>query len=504
MKRIGNKGFTVSTLLYGLLLIALLLVLLIMNNMSNNRQNTRQLVKKIDGDLNRFSNSNSEIRPATDDSMQEFLVPPGREGWYKVELWAPKKGSNGDYVSGIIYLYDNDSIFINVGTATKNNGKVDVMINTGDATNSTIMSAGQGNSTIFGYTKTTTASYSHTTDDPHNGEAERVRVYSIFDGYIAKNVFKEEIGRVTVKLVSDAGIATPPGQKSALLSGSHDYVRYIRVCNAGGTTPGTLRFVGYAQDGMDTPTVGHQKPKIAVGIVDKTAPVSGCSEAINIGPGTKIADIALFPGNNATITSPSVQIQYSQDGTNYTDLLVGTRTITSTGIHVNPWDYDNSASFESGSYYIIAATNRKAINDVSGDGVRMDPMSGATSQKWYFQKQADGRFKIINPSNNKVLSLSGGIDFSDPNYWNEIQGDTEIPVQTTQDQEGYPAQYWTIQQQGNKTYNIVMNLSSEDKSYQGKLFRSTATLDAEGDLLYTKTTPSNATFADFIIRKTEY
>ena len=527
MKRIGNKGFTVSTLLYGLLLIALLLVLLIMNSMSNNRANTRQLVKKIEGDLNRFSNSNSELRPTTsgEDSTQEFLVPPEKAGWYKIELWAPRNnsGTKGDYVSGLIYLYSNDSIYFKVNKTTDTPADVQVFINPAQEANSTLMVANQGNSTIMGY-NSNAVSYANVEDDPHDSEATRTRVYSIFNGFISKNVYNEDIGRATINLVSKDPVTAPPGKKSALLMESnHPNIKYVKISNP--QKKGKLVIMLHKENGLDTTSTkpeSAKNPKIEVRKMElNISATTGEFTTTEIGAEWTINDIIFFPEAAINITNNNFKIQFSttSSGT-YTNLIAGKRSIDTNGLHITAWDQygidgNLSENFEAGSYYIIAATNKAAMNDHVADGVRMDPMSAAVSEKWYIQRQSSSEqnvYKIMNPSNNRVLSLSGGIDFADSNYWNEINGDTEIPVQTTQNQAEYQAQLWRIERNSNGTYSIKMNLEELENgevknSYSGFLFRARPSLDGEGDSLYTKkafTSPLQQEFADFILRKTEY
>ena len=54
MKQLNNKGFAITTLLYGLLSVAFLIMTLLMGIMSTNRQNTSVLVDRIEEELNRY------------------------------------------------------------------------------------------------------------------------------------------------------------------------------------------------------------------------------------------------------------------------------------------------------------------------------------------------------------------------------------------------------------------------------------------------------------------
>lgn len=127
MKKLNNKGFAISTILYSLLIMVFLIVALLMGIMSSNRQNTVSLVKTIEDELNRYSLTSTEFLPVSGASSeaQEYIVPFGQAGWYKVELWGASgadsasnssvKGGAGAYTSGIIYLEENTLVFFYVG-----------------------------------------------------------------------------------------------------------------------------------------------------------------------------------------------------------------------------------------------------------------------------------------------------------------------------------------------------------------------------------------------------
>lgn len=122
MKKMNNKGFAVSTVLYSLLIMVTLVVTLLISHMSNNRINSSTLVKKIEDELNRFSNTATEFSQNAEEG-QEFIVPYGKAGWYKIELWgaagagaaSSSEDGNGAYTSGIVYLEENDYLYFYIG-----------------------------------------------------------------------------------------------------------------------------------------------------------------------------------------------------------------------------------------------------------------------------------------------------------------------------------------------------------------------------------------------------
>ena len=120
MKRLNNRGFAISTLLYGLMIMSLLIVVALISNLSTNRKNTTTLVDKIEDELNRLSLSDTGgdyTGGEVDANGREYIVPSA--GWYKIELWGAAgggpNGGRGAYVSGIMYLDLGEYLYFYIG-----------------------------------------------------------------------------------------------------------------------------------------------------------------------------------------------------------------------------------------------------------------------------------------------------------------------------------------------------------------------------------------------------
>lgn len=123
MKKLNNKGFAISTILYSLLIMVFLIVILLMGIMSSNRINTKNLVSTIEEELNRYSLTGTEFSPTDiQGEAQEYIVPYGKAGWYRIELWgaaggdSSARGGAGAYTSGVIYLEENTILYFYIGT----------------------------------------------------------------------------------------------------------------------------------------------------------------------------------------------------------------------------------------------------------------------------------------------------------------------------------------------------------------------------------------------------
>ena len=143
--KLNNKGFAISTIVYGLAVMGMLLIAMIMATLSNNRTNTNQLSKSIEEELNRISKRTAtfEARETSDggSSMpeaQEYRVPEGQSGWYRIELWGAQGGGNGGYgayTSGITYLEEGSILFFYLGehkSAASSGRETDVRLTRGE------------------------------------------------------------------------------------------------------------------------------------------------------------------------------------------------------------------------------------------------------------------------------------------------------------------------------------------------------------------------------------
>lgn len=104
----NNRGFAVSTALYGILIMGLLLSVLVMSIASVNRKNTRDLTDSIDRDLNQYSRTSAEFN-VYEENGSSYVVPDGQSGWYKIELFGHK-----EYTSTTIFLSGNQWLYFYV------------------------------------------------------------------------------------------------------------------------------------------------------------------------------------------------------------------------------------------------------------------------------------------------------------------------------------------------------------------------------------------------------
>ena len=113
MKKLNNKGFAFSTMMYGLVIMMFLIILAIMSTLGNTRRNTKSLGETVEEELNRYTATNTEVK--SDEIDSPHTIPTS--GWYQIELMSKREGStDGDYLAGVGYFYAGTILYINAGT----------------------------------------------------------------------------------------------------------------------------------------------------------------------------------------------------------------------------------------------------------------------------------------------------------------------------------------------------------------------------------------------------
>ena len=114
----NNKGFAISTMLYGLSIIGLLIAVSLLQTISTTRSESQQLVTSIEDDLNTFS-ATSKFFGGPGITMGNYQIPNYESGWYKIELWGARSGGvPGSYSTATLYLQKKTPLYIYLGTKT--------------------------------------------------------------------------------------------------------------------------------------------------------------------------------------------------------------------------------------------------------------------------------------------------------------------------------------------------------------------------------------------------
>lgn len=490
MKKLNEKGFAVSTLLYGLMLVAFLVVSLLMSIMSTNRKNTNTLVKKIEEELNRYSQTTTEF--TSTDGTQEFIVPYGKAGWYKIELWgAAAKNADGisstyekkgGYTSGVIYLEENTHLYFQIGSVggtagTKNNtnttyggGATDVRLvggawNNTDGLNSRIMVAagggydssnkGTGYFDGLGYYN----SYNGRTYISGYPCAPTHATYAFINTHLMHSVNAGE-GKATIELISTNSKDNPPATKTNVLNG----VRYIKDCITSTKTTVTKERWTEIQvfDSNGQNVALNKTAKIGsntvAGIVNgtkddiSTTYSSGAGEkcvVVDLGATYNLEEIAIFhhkdDSNDRTYITENIYV--SSNGSSYTllkhwDSLDLAPKETDHGIRYSARDLEGNSTLgvPTGNYFIHNAVSIAGAVTSQGDNAVLAQNTGQKGQRWAIMSTGDGYYSIVEASNSRALQpVDGALEI------NEIVGTTTI-------YEKHPWEEWEIMGLNNGFY----------------------------------------------------
>ena len=124
--KVNNKGFAITTLIYGLAILVLLLIVIIMATLSSMRSNIKEMANQVENELLSQSTSSAEYVSETV-GYNVFTTPINGNGYYRVEVWSPPNfdaagNATGTYVTGVIKLDDNQKIYVYRGAISDASG----------------------------------------------------------------------------------------------------------------------------------------------------------------------------------------------------------------------------------------------------------------------------------------------------------------------------------------------------------------------------------------------
>lgn len=501
MKKLNNKGFAITTLLYGLLSVAFLIMTMLMGIMSTNRQNTSVLVDKIEEELNRYGETETTF--AFLGESQEYIVPYGKAGWYKIELWgAQTNKGTGSYTSGIIFLEENQSLYFYLGetcsTAEQcntvfNKGNTEVRITPSGAGNwddaeskwSTIMRAGGTDesyvSGMAGMKSVDAAGNTVNIPKNHTGE--------FFLNGLSYPGGNDGHGMANIELISSNVSTTPPPKKrDATGINKLEGVQYIRVCMDGSNVNEWGHIAELQAIDMSGTNValglslnnGSSVVRATDGDIAGTANnhlthfegIAQCATLDLLWP-RELSEIGLWTYYGAERSYKNLTIEVGDASGNYKFLK--NRSITGmysfgsnkNGIRYTAWQPDTTTTLPNGNYYI---TSVKTIGQSHGvfalnaQNSRGNALADTTLEKFKankFQKWTIEQVDIYTTSVENKSAYSGKTIYKI--YESENKTALQIQEGTGNDWEnacnkttyrGYEWDLWEIIPQQDGTYRI--------------------------------------------------
>ena len=491
MKKMNNKGFAITTLLYGLMSVGFLIMTLLMGIMSQNRQNTSTLVKKIEDELNRYGETETTF--SYSGQAQEYIVPYGQAGWYKVELWgASTSNGAGDYTSGIIYLHENEKLYFYLGgsctSATEcnsafNKGNTEVRTNTATETATIMRASGYGKTSyIAGYAGANSLSEAGSATNQTNHFSGK---YFINGLMVSKS--NVEKGKANVELVYKATSTQYPPQKHQKLS----QVRYIKHCMNDGNQLVEIQAINIATGENLVKKTGVTFSGLSGtaaydGKIDSNySTVSSCVQ-INLGAIYDLSELAIWHYYASSKSYKNNTLQVSTNGSTWRDIknysqISSTYPSSASGEHFTPWQADSTAELPSGRYYIFSlvnpskvftADNAREITAPNKANVTVKNFDGSKLQKWTIERVSPNDTNLSNKSswsttpiyriyeseNNHALQLADGTSESGEN------------INAAHISRNYEWDLWHIVPMANGTYKIKSLIATGSNSryaYEG-------------------------------------
>ena len=479
MKKMNNKGFAITTLLYGLMSVGFLVMTLLMGIMSQNRQNTSTLVKKIEEELNRYGETETTF--AYIGAAQEYIVPYGQAGWYKIELWGAKTSNGlGDYTSGIVYLAENTKLYFYLGNTCANaaacetalnKGNTEVRTNTATETSAIMRASGYGKTSyIAGYA----GSNSLTEAGASSYQTTHFSGKYFLNG-LTVSTTNDSYGKANVELVSKSGPTQYPTMKHSKLSN----VQYIKHCNYSGSSLSLVEIqaINMANGQNIVRTLATSRITGLSGTVANaydgkvnssyaTISNGGCVQ-INLGATYNLSEIGIWHDYSSSSSYQKNTLQVSSNGSTWITLKDYSKVATSVkssalGEHFSAWQPDSTVELPSGRYYIFSISSPSSVitsQEVPAGtkaGVSFKTFIGSKIQKWTFERVSSYDTNIVNKAGYASTPIYRIYD-SYNNYALQLQDGTNeegefINAATTP--RNYEWDLWQLIPMNNGTYKI--------------------------------------------------
>lgn len=511
----NNKGFAVTTLIYGLSIMGIMIVMVILGTISVSRRNVRDISNQIEQDLLNYGKANVVYRGNSDDEVKDsykYSIPEGEAGFYRIEAWGPAGEDGGGgrgrgaYTTGIIFLEDNDELELIPGY-----GERDSVIRSGGED---IMIAASGKEAVVGGTL---CSYKSKTFEPSNGIIndnfnfeenncdDDECVYNRINGTKYMNIeFTSD--SCTFNGVNDN--TTDNGKKS-FINGyikinesvkEYSFADAMMLPGVNNDINGmiSVRKMAAASKLSDIENHMNDKYKNIKKVrvdpnIDDLKKLNPCflsvsyfnsdySHDIKFSTIEKnnqfdvefdndvfISDVS-FICNNISIDK-TVRISLEKDDSS-SDIYNGNYIFPSpTGIKLSAFQPDSDSDFPAhGNYYILPINSEN--NVVNGpkeeninDSVNFDYLTGSSNQKWNIDKINDSsNYKIVNLATFRALDVKTG----------EKYLERDLSTQATYNMlSEIKSQQWSIKGNGDNTFSLKTKLDNGDSTIGGFILADT-------------------------------
>ena len=411
-----NKGFAVTTLLYGLTIIGILLIGAIMASIATTRNNMREISDKVEEDLINYTKSyNTYTEPS------EYTFKATEDGFYRIEAWGPQGGTacdgeKGSYATGIIRLTSATPLKMTIGRC----GESTKITEDGDSKYIMYVDSVDASNYINGQSEYANTSQSNSTS-------------SFFaDGYRLSKVHtgsgKIRITKVSPKSTTSNYTSLP--NKTIWKNGSKIQIKQANSCMLT-----AMNYSGANKIKRNTKSINSN---------DYVLSITGTNKGLS----SILITCTTPPTNNIEI--------YIYNGTTPNLIYNGKYySYLSNGIQLSAYQQPatTGSPFPSqGNYYIIPIKQSgKVVTATSPDlnfsPVEIGELDGSNSQRWSIESSShtNGQYKFVETSTYRALDIQ-----NDENYLNEkITAKRTFNTLSKVD-----SQHWTIHPNNDGTYSI--------------------------------------------------
>lgn len=497
----NNKGFAVTAVIYGLSILGVLIISILMGTLSASRANVQLEANKIEQDLIAFNRTSVVYNRGEN----LFTVPKGETGWYRVEAFgASFADSPGAYTTGIIYLEEGRSIYVDLSNRGDNS---DAIIRAEDASGNIIMRAAASNLTMPGGTLQAYSS------EPKGGNVV-LKDFELLDRNKNNLIGSEDVYYSNSGPISQ--MAGYPGSRAAVYYNGFTYYfvdgLMLPAANKGVSKVIITRLARKDDELTSIPRKnnaynGVRAIKVynssGVQIIGLSATSRGVQYDYQGGPTTDnivlslnnevdIDDVSIFFDTTSNRFVKNVDVIFE---TAYGDVAVYSSrttessgfTATPTGIKLSAYQLDYSKEPPKyGNYYLIPVlSNNKIVsarkNSESEDNpIMIEYIQGTPRQKWAITRITsnnvlnnpdDIEYYISEESRYKAMAI-----YHDEN----ITKNRVVASMTFNNLSRNPPQIWNIFPQYDGTYAIKTTISSYNQmAKSGFLSVNTSRKDAE-------------------------
>lgn len=196
----NQKGFAVTSVLYGLAILGMMVIVILMGTLSSSRNNVNEEAKSTEDMLLSYGESQVTFHYNSGKTTQEYTVP--ENGWYRIEAFGSGTSSNrGNYATGVINLKKGNILYLKI--PSNDDTVVSVKEKSSDSTSTPIIQVGKSSSSLRGYPNSSSSSLDYPFVDclkiskVHDGTG-KVIIQKVGDQLQRKNTLLDDVHSISI------------------------------------------------------------------------------------------------------------------------------------------------------------------------------------------------------------------------------------------------------------------------------------------------------------------